>query len=94
MLDSDLNLLNKGQTLDTISADKFDNYKNNSAVFGAQNITTPLLIMVGKKDDVVSWTQSLEIIMRCADSVKRQSCSCTKREVTSLLIPQKIKRIM
>ena len=71
MLDSDLNLLNKGQTLDTISADKFDNYKNNSAVFGAQNITTPLLIMVGKKDDVVSWTQSLEIIMRCADSVKR-----------------------
>jgi hypothetical protein len=43
--------------------DSLDNYINNSPVFFAEDMNTPLLIMHGDVDDAVPWEQSIEIYL-------------------------------
>ncbi len=43
--------------------DSLDNYLNNSPVFNAPKIKTPLLMMFGDKDEAVPWQQGIELYL-------------------------------
>lgn len=55
-----------------------EKYIENSPLFYAENITTPLLLISGKKDYVVNWTQSVTMFL----ALKR-----LKKEVNMVLYP-------
>jgi dipeptidyl aminopeptidase/acylaminoacyl peptidase len=43
--------------------DSLNNYINNSPIFKANGITTPLMIMFGDEDEAVPWEQGIEIYL-------------------------------
>lgn len=55
-----------------------ERYIENSPLFFAENITTPLLLLTGKKDYVVNWTQSVTMFL----ALKR-----LKKDVNMVLYP-------
>lgn len=58
--------------------DMKENYIENSPLFYAKNITTPLLLITGNKDYVVNWTQSVTMFL----ALKR-----LKKDVNMILYP-------